>query len=195
MFLGFAIFGAIIAIIAAFSLMTAIQQHDSWIGATLLLTVAVIGTGLSIWKLPYWSNSDSKPATSMSQKPSMSSSGSQTFGASSSSTMTRPEAEKLIRQQLGKALKSIGTISFNSDNKTYAITVTNKDLIKTIQALEKDPSQAKQAKWPRFTSNFTKTSKSIQKSLGDGYTLTLGLKNESPVLVFKDGAVTKNEFD
>jgi len=195
MFLGFAIFGAIIAIIAAFSLMTAIQQHDSWIGATLLLTVAVIGTGLSTWKLPYWSNSDSKPATSMSQKPSMSSSGSQTFGASSSSTMTRPEAEKIIRQQLGKALKSIGTISFNSDNKTYAITVTNKDLIKTIQALEKDPSQAKQAKWPRFTSNFTKTSKSIQKSLGDGYTLTLGLKNESPVLVFKDGAVTKNEFD
>ncbi|MBY7145616.1 hypothetical protein I2491_02325, partial [Levilactobacillus brevis] len=79
--------------------------------------------------------------------------------------------------------------------KTYTLTVTNQSLKKTIAALNQDPSQAKAAKWPKFTNNFAKTSQSLKQALGRGYTFVIRVGHQSPVLVYKDGFVTKNKFE
>ncbi|MFC6206257.1 DUF1206 domain-containing protein [Levilactobacillus tongjiangensis] len=193
MILGFVIFGIFLAVIAIFSMATAIQHHDSPIGSAIVLAIALVLTGVSIWKLPYWSNNhQSSSAESSSKSASLASSHPFT---SSSSTTSQSQNEETVRKQLNKSLHKLGPVTFNPKTKTYVLTITNSDLVKTIKALEKDPSQAKQAKWPKFVSNFTQTSQSLEKALGKGYSLTLGLKGQSPVLVFKDGYVTKNEFE
>lgn len=56
MILGFAIFGALISLIALLSLLTAAQRGDSKIGSSLILLLALCGTVLAIWNLPYWSH-------------------------------------------------------------------------------------------------------------------------------------------
>ncbi|WP_232842723.1 MULTISPECIES: hypothetical protein [Lactobacillaceae] len=195
MILGFAIMGGLITIIAGFSLVNAIQSGGSKVGVSILLTVALLGTVLAIWKLPYWSHQAATPAThTAKQQSQISSQSGQVFSASSSG-VTQADNEKSVQQQLAKALTKLGDVTFDRASKTYTLTVTNQDLKQTIQALTKKPSLAKQAKWPRFVENFTKTSGSLEKSLGKGYSLSVRVGHQSPVLVFKDGYVVKNQFE
>ncbi|GEA98659.1 hypothetical protein LBR02_12240 [Levilactobacillus brevis] len=195
MILGFAIFGALISLIALFSLLTAAQRGDSKIGSSLILLLALCGTVLAIWNLPYWSH-PSHQTTEAAKKVSLTSS-SQTFSTSSSTTKatTQKTNEQNVKQQLIKSLTKLGSVSFNTQSKTYTLTVTNQSLKKTIAALNQDPSQAKAAKWPKFTNNFAKTSQSLKQALGRGYTFVIRVGHQSPVLVYKDGFVTKNKFE
>lgn len=195
MILGFAIMGGLITIIAGFSLLTAIQNGGSKVGVSLLLAVALLGTVFAIWKLPYWSHQSTAPATHTAKKQSQISSPSGQAFSASSSGVTQADNEKSVQQQLAKALTKLGDVSFDAASKTYTLTVTNSDLKQTIAALTKKPSLAKQAKWPRFVENFTKTSGSLEKSLGKGYRLEVRVGQQSPVLVFKDGYVIKNQFE
>lgn len=194
MMLGFAIMGGLITLIAGFSLMNAIHTGNSKIGVSLLLAAALLGTVFSIWKLPYWSNQSETPAAHTAKKSQLNSHADQAF-STSSGQVTQADNEKSVAQQLSKALSKLGTVSFDQSHKTYTLTVTNHDLKQTIAALTKKPSLAKQAKWPRFVENFTKTSGSLEKSLGKGYTLEVRVGQQSPVLVFKDGYVVKNQFE
>lgn len=194
MILGFAIMGGLITIIAAFSLVMAIQNGSSKVGVSLLLGLALLGTVIAIWKLPYWSHQTATPAAHTAKQSQISSQSGQAFSASSSG-VTQADNEKSVQQQLAKALTKLGTVTFDRSSKTYTLTVTNSDLKQTIQALTKKPSLAKQAKWPRFVENFTKTSASLEKSLGKGYSLEVRVGHQSPVLVFKDGYVVKNQFE
>ncbi len=193
MILGFAIMGGLITIIAAFSLATAIQHGDSKVGSIILMTLALLGTIFAIWKLPYWSQ-DNAPASHTAKQSQISSQSGQAFSASSSG-VTQADNEQSVKQQLAKALAKLGDVTFDKSSKTYTLTVTNSDLKQTIAALNKKPSLAKQAKWPRFVTNFTKTSGSLEKSLGKGYSLQIRVGKQSPVLVFKDGYVVKNQFE
>lgn len=194
MILGFAIMGGLITIIAAFSLVMAIQNGSSKVGVSLLLGLALLGTLFSIWKLPYWSHQTPTPAAHTAKQSQISSQSGQAFSASSSG-VTQADNEESVQQQLAKALTKLGTVTFDRSSKTYTLTVTNSDLKQTIQALTKKPSLAKQAKWPRFVENFTKTSASLEKSLGKGYSLEVRIGHQSPVLVFKDSYVVKNQFE
>lgn len=194
MFLGFAILGGIVSLIALFSLITAFHQRSSKVGASILLIIALLLTGWSVSKLPYWSHHKAAPNPTTESTKKISSNSGQAFN-SQSQKATRADNEKSVNQQLGKSLQKIGTMSFNAKTKTYTLTVTNKDLQSTIRGLTKQPEQAKQAKWPRFVDSFSKTSVSLKKALGPGYTFQIGLKDQKPVLIYKDGYVTHNKFE
>ncbi|WP_261811071.1 hypothetical protein [Levilactobacillus humaensis] len=194
MFLGFAILGGLVSLIAIFSLITAFHQRSSKVGASALLIIALLLTGWSVWKLPYWSHQQAKDNPTTKSRKKISSNSGQAFD-SQSHQATRADNEKSVNKQLGKSLQKIGTMSFDAKTKTYTLTVTNKDLQSTIRGLTKHPEQAKQAKWPRFVNSFSKTSASLKKALGTGYTFQIGLKNQKPVLIYKDGYVTYNKFE
>jgi len=195
MVLGFAIICGLITIIAIFSLTLAIQRRESKVGPGLVLVIALLLTGISVWKLPYWSHESAAPTTSHTvKKAKLKSQSGQAFG-SSTTTTDRRSTEKKIQQQLQSSLKDMGTVAFDHQSKTYEVTVTNANLKKTIAALKQDPSQAKQAKWPQFTNGFAKTSASLKKSLGNGYTFKIKVGNQAPVLIFKDGYIIKNSFE
>ncbi|MFC6261097.1 hypothetical protein [Levilactobacillus fujinensis] len=195
MVLGFAIICGLITIIAIFSLTLAIQRRESKVGPGLALAIALLLTGLSVWKLPYWSHESTAPTTSHTvKKAKLDSQSGQAFG-SSTITTDRRSTEKKIQQQLQSSLKAMGNVSFDHQSKTYVVTVTNADLKKTIAALKQDPSQAKKAKWPQFANGFAKTSASLKKSLGNGYTFKIRVGDQAPVLIFKDGYIIKNSFE
>ncbi|MCH4123207.1 MAG: hypothetical protein LKH74_01855 [Levilactobacillus sp.] len=198
MFLGIAILGAIFIVITFFSVINAGRRGESRRGPLIVLVLTILVTAGAIWKLPYWSadhhHSDQSAASSVSKTSSLSSQSGQAF-ASSTPTMTQAEAEKQVAQQLAKSLKKLGPVTFDKASKTYTLTITNTNLKKTIKGLHADPSQAKQAKWPKFAHNFIQTSASLKKALGKGYSLVFRVGHQSPVLVYKDGYLTKNQFE
>lgn len=196
MFLGIAILGAIFIVITTFSIINAHRRGESKRGGIIVLVITVLVTIGAITQLPYWSakkhSSDHAPAAQTSSKIHHSSG--QAFSSSSTAT-TRADNEQAVKRQLAKSLTKLGTVSFNRSTKTYTLTLTNKGLKTTIKALQANPSQAKAAKWPKFVNNFIKTSQSLKEALGTGYSLVLRIDHQSPVLIFKDGYVTKNQFE
>jgi len=196
MFLGITILGVIFIIITAFSVVNASRRGESKRSSIIVLVITVLVTVGAITQLPFWSASsthDNATQTSK-QSSSLSSQSGQAF-ATSDKTATRADNEKQVKTQLAKSLVKLGTVTFDHASKTYTLTITNKSLKKTIKGLKADPSQAKAAKWPKFVDNFTKTSQSLKKALGPGYQLVMRVGDQSPVLVFKDGYVTKNIFE
>jgi len=156
---------------------------------TILVTVG------AFTQLPFWSASSTHEKTPQTRKQSSLSSQSGQAFSTSDKAATRAENEKQVKKQLAKSLVKLGTVTFDHANKTYTLTITNQSLKKTIKGLKADPSQAKAAKWPKFVDNFTQTSQSLKKALGPGYRLIMRVGDQSPVLVFKDGYVTKNIFE
>ncbi|WP_125579791.1 toprim domain-containing protein [Levilactobacillus cerevisiae] len=195
MFLGIAILGVIFIIITSFSIVNAHRRQEPKRGPIIVLVITTLVTVGALTQLPYWSQSNSQATSESAKKASISSQSGQAFSTSSTTANTRADNEKQVEKQLTKSLKKLGTVSFDHDTKTYTLTITNASLKKTIKALKADPSQAKTAKWPRFANNFTKTSQSLKKALGKGYTLVLRVGTQSPVLVYKDGYLTKNQFE
>jgi len=195
MFLGITILGVIFIIITAFSVVNASRRGESKRSSIIVLVITILVTGGAITQLPFWSASSThKQATQTSKQSSLSSQSGQAF-ATSDKTATRADNERQVKTQLAKSLVKLGTVTFDHASKTYTLTLTNKSLKKTIKGLKADPSQAKAAKWPKFVDNFTKTSQSLKKALGPGYRLVMRVGDQSPVLVFKDGYVTKNIFE
>lgn len=195
MFLGIAILGAIFMVITFFSIVTARHKGESTRGPILVMVLTVLVTIGAVTQLPYWSQSSQSASSSSRQHSrSLSSQSGQAF-SSSQSTTTKADNERQVRQQLAKSLKKIGTVTFDHASKTYTVTITNQDLKTTIKALKADPSRAKEAKWPKFSANFTKTSRSLKKALGTGYRLVFRVGEQSPVLIYKDGFIVKNSFE
>ncbi|WP_203637330.1 hypothetical protein [Levilactobacillus wangkuiensis] len=195
MFLGITILGVIFIVITAFSVVNASRRGESKRSSIIVLVITILVTVGAITQLPFWSASSThNKTTQTSQQSSLSSQSGQAF-ATSDKTATRAENEKQVKTQLAKSLVKLGTVTFDPASKTYTLTLTNKSLKKTIKGLKADPSQAKAAKWPKFVDNFTKTSQSLKKALGPGYRLVMRVGDQSPVLVFKDGYVTKNIFE
>lgn len=197
MFLGIAILGAIFIVITFFSVINAGRRGESRRGPLIVLVLTILVTAGAVWKLPYWSNHQQRAQSTesaVSKTSAISSQSGQAF-ASSDHTMTQADAEKQVTQQLAKSLKKLGPVTFDQATKTYTLTITNASLKKTIKALHADPSQAKQAKWPKFAHNFIQTSASLKKALGKGYSLVIRVGKQSPVLVYKDGYLTKNQFE
>lgn len=195
MALGFFILGLIIAFIALFSLITAIQQRTSKFTIILVLIIALLGTTWAFFKLPYWSHQKSTVSHVEDKKISKIPQ-SQVF-ASKPATQSekRIDNEQLIKHQLSKNLAKLGVVSFSHSTKTFTLNITHHDLQKTISFLNENSNQAEKLKWPRFANSFTETSYSIKKSLGKGYKLVICNKNDSPVLIYKDGFIIKNRFE
>ncbi|WP_125762917.1 hypothetical protein [Levilactobacillus mulengensis] len=195
MFLGITILGIIFIVITAFSVVNASRRGESKRSSIIVLVITILVTVGAITQLPFWSASSTHDKTTQTSKQSsLSSQSGQAFSASDK-TATRADNEKQVKTQLAKSLVKLGTVTFDHASKTYTLTLTNKSLKKTIKGLKADPSQAKAAKWPKFVDNFTKTSQSLKKALGPGYRLVMRVGDQSPVLVFKDGYVTKNIFE
>lgn len=188
------VIAAIVLILGIFYLVNSWQQYRQWKLATFIVVLSLAGVIYGTINLPYWHQ---KTSSSASQSASASSLMSSSSLLSSSTTANQSAKASYILGQLQKNFTKLGTVSYDSKTKTYTITPSGDDITNALSALESDTSHADQIGWPNLTSNLQKTSQSIQKSIGDGYTLQLMSPNDNSkaLLAVKDGQVTYNIVD
>ncbi|KRM02799.1 DUF308 domain-containing protein [Limosilactobacillus gastricus] len=188
------VIAAIVLILGIFYLVNSWQQYRQWKLATFIVVLSLAGVIYGTINLPYWHQ---KTSSSASESASASSLMSSSSLLSSSTTANQSAKASYILGQLQKNFTKLGTVSYDSKTKTYTITPSGDDITNALSALESDTSYADQIGWPNLTSNLQKTSQSIQKSIGDGYTLQLMSPNDNSkaLLAVKDGQVTYNIVD
>lgn len=186
------VFGGLMLILSVFYLMNSWQQYHQWKWATLLVLISLAATIYGAVNLPYWhrnssSSSNSSQTTSGSKKSieSFSNNGLQTQNNAS-----QEQKEDAVLRQLQKGYAKMGNVEFDRSSKTFKILPnSDSDNGKALTAIAQNPSQADQAGWPSLTKSLCQTSSGLQKTLGDGYTLSLMKPGDNSNAMFsaKDG--------
>lgn len=196
-----ALFGGLMLVLSGFYLANSWMEYHEWKWATLMVLVSLAMMVFGIVKLPYWHHSNSATSSSTSQstakKQREANSGSlQQFANQMSiaggNTASQEQKESAVLRQLQKAYSKLGTVSFDSANKTFKITPTDDEMKQALSQLAQNPGQADQMGWPKFTASLRKTSSQLVNVLGDGYSISLlnpGNKDK-PLYTAKDGKTT-----
>lgn len=203
------VFGALMLILSAFYLVNSWQQYRQWVVPTIMLVLSLAATIYGTINLPYWHHSQSTQQTTSvaSSSSSASSSNGSTTSASSSSFSvdgtttvfsqkasgaTQEEKEMYLLRQLQKAYSKMGTVSYDSDSKTYKIMPTNSNTVEALNYIAQNPDQAEQAGWSNLTNSIDQTSAQIKKIVGSGYSLSMmkPSDDQTPLYTAKDGKQT-----
>ncbi|PWG00712.1 hypothetical protein [Levilactobacillus bambusae] len=203
-----AIMAGIVLLLAIFKLVLNLQEGEGWRIPTGLAVIAVLIMGLSIWKLPFWSGHDQTSNSVSSQSSTSAKTSAKDFSANFSDQKDsvfdggkadRAKAEQTLKvQQMSKQLREtyadLGQVTYTATTKTWTLTITDKDFNKAVTYLSQNPGEGQKIKWPSFVTNMTKTSQSIQKNVGSGYTWQIksSAASDSIILRLKDGKVTQN---
>lgn len=198
-----ALFGGLMLILSGFYLANSWMEYHEWKWATLLVIISLAMTVYGVINLPYWhhnsnsaANSSSSQAVSQKQKAAANSGSLQQFANQMSiaggNTASQDQKESAVLRQLQKAYSKLGTVSFDSNSKTYKVTPTDDDMKKALGQLAQDPSQAGQMGWPKFTKSIRQTSSQLVNALGNGYSISLVNPNDDSQVLYtaKDGKTT-----
>lgn len=197
-----ALFGGLMLILSGFYLANSWMEYHEWKWATLLVIVSLAMTVIGVVKLPYWHHSSnnaassSSQATSAKQRAAANSGSLQQFANQMSiaggNTASQEQKESAVLRQLQKAYSKLGTVSFDSSDKTFKVTPTNDEMKQALGQLAQNPGQADQMGWPKFTKSIRETSSQLVNVLGNGYSISLlNPSDESKVLyTAKDGKTT-----
>lgn len=169
-------------------------HYDGLVGTTRALTIisviGLIGSGVYVAKNGLTSHHSASPTTS--KQASLNSS--QYFAKKESQeTAAKKQAqnEQYVLKKLQEAYKDkVGTVSFDQATKTYTVTPTVASFKTAIGKIWKYPTQnSKSIK--QLEQSYLKMSASIDKALGNGYTLQLNKTSDGPVIIkAKAGKVT-----
>lgn len=195
------IIGAIMLFLGFFSFVSATYHHESrsWIVGLMVAGMALVIFG--IVTLPKdWHNqlSTQKARSSQSTKKASLAPHPQNMvfdgGAKKRAAAHQQLNEQATRKQLATSYQSMGKLTFNSNQKTYVLTITDSGYTKAMVYLKAHPNQAKQIKWSDSVASFEKTSRSIKKTLGPGYQLIIKdhLPKLTTLLTLKDGKPIQN---
>lgn len=202
MMLFIAIIGFMLVFLSFFSLLTARGQGARWFWQAVFLILSLALTAFAIWKLPYWNHDNNAPQqtsaqTSKSSSESISGTNSPVFSADESQTnlQTQNLKEKNVLEQLQQSYKAFGSVSFNGTTRTYVISSKNSNFNKAVAYLDKNPKKTDEVKWPTEISNMTKTGKSVNKVLGNGYTISLRKSDQKTILLnVKNGKLIYDRY-
>lgn len=201
----FAIMGFFIFLLATFSVISARQNGGGWKFLATVATISALGTIFAIIKLPYWpynqthatsqrTTATSKAAVSQSEAKLSSSEAVFNEDSQKRAAATTKLKEANILKQLQTNYKSIGTVAFDKASKTYTITPTGKQYVKSLKIVKAHPKENQKA-ITTITTNFESLSKSIKKNLAAGYTLRLLEPGTTKtLLVVKDGRLITNQL-
>lgn len=188
------VFGGLMLILGLFYLVNSWQQYREWKWATFIVLVSLVATVYGAINLPYWHHhSQSQQTTQQTKNADRSSFSSfSNNGLQSQNGQTQENKEMAVLRQMQKAYTKMGSVSFDSDSKTFKIQPKDGDESKAITYVIQNPSQADQAGWPNLTKSLVSTSKQLKKVLGSGYSISLMNPDDSNAAVFtaKDGQQT-----
>ncbi|WP_295746046.1 DUF308 domain-containing protein [uncultured Limosilactobacillus sp.] len=197
-----ALFGGLMLILSGFYLANSWMEYHEWKWATLLVIASLAMTVIGVVKLPYWHHSSNNAASSSSQPTSpkqraAANSGSlQQFANQMSiaggNTASQEQKESAVLRQLQKAYSKLGTVSFDSADKTFKVTPTNDEMKQALSQLSQRPDQADQMGWPKFTKSIRETSSQLDNVLGNGYSISLLNPSDDSKALYtaKDGKTT-----
>lgn len=183
-------------ILGSFYLVNSWQQYHQWVFATLLVLISLAVTVYGVVKLPYWHHS-STAATSQTVSSSQSQKGSLQFSnktALNGGGADQQAKEQSVLRQLQKSFGKIGSVSFDSQTKTFKIDSSNGNDVDALNSLAQDPGQAKQIGWSNLTDSMDKASEQISELLGNGYTISLQSPSDKSQALYstKDGQTVEN---
>ncbi|WP_251546928.1 DUF308 domain-containing protein [Limosilactobacillus caecicola] len=184
------VFGGLMLILGLFYLVNSWQQYRQWKWATFIVVVSLAATVYGVINLPVWhhqSSNSSSQTTNSSSLSSFSNSGLQT-----QTTQSQNAKEMAILRQMQKSYTKLGSVSYDSDSKTYKIQPNDGDESKAITYIIQNPDQADQVGWSNLSKSIVSTSKQLKKVLGDGYSVSLMNPDDSNSAVYtaKDGQQT-----
>lgn len=196
-----ALFGGLMLILSGFYLANSWMEYHEWKWATLLVIVSLAMTVVGVVKLPYWHHSSnnvasSSQSTSAKQRAAANSGSLQQFANQMSiaggNTVSQDQKESAVLRQLQKAYSKLGTVSFDSSDKTFKVTPTNDEMKQALSQLAQSPDQANQMGWPKFTKSIRQTSSQLVNVLGNGYSITLVNPSDEAKALYtaKDGKTT-----
>ncbi|WP_295730015.1 DUF308 domain-containing protein [uncultured Limosilactobacillus sp.] len=188
------VFGGLVLILGLFYLVNSWQQYHEWKWATFIVLVSLAATVYGAINLPYWHHHSQDSRTAKEAK----NANGRSFSSFSNSELqqqngqTQENKEMAVLRQLQKAYAKMGSVSFDSDTKTFRIQPKDGDESKAISYIIQNPNQADQAGWPNLTKSLISTSKQLNKMLGSGYSISLMNPDDSSAAVFtvKDGKQT-----
>lgn len=188
------VFGGLMLILGLFYLVNSWQQYREWKWATFIVVVSLVATIYGAINLPYWHHRSHSSQTTQ-QTTNANSSSLSSFsnnGLQTQSGQSQENKEMTILRQMQKAYAKIGSVSFDSDSKTFQIQPKDGDESKAITYIVQNPDQADQAGWSNLTKSLTSTSKQLKKSLGSGYSVSLMNPDDSSSAIYtvKDGQQT-----
>ena len=204
----FVIIGGLMLIMSIFYLVNSIQQYGTWMWATFMTVLSIVIVGVGVWGMwPKWTGQEQtagSAARSAASSAAKSQNTSSNISAAASiaatgkagltgqtSEQTAATAQKNVLTQLKKNFKSFGSVTYDEDSKTYFITPTDDNTVKSLNYIVQDPTQADAAGWSTLTGSIVKISKQLKSAMGAGYSLTV-TKPASTEAMFtaKDGKTT-----
>ncbi len=204
-----AIIGVVIFLLAIFSVMSAHQNGGGWKFLAFIAVLSGLVTIYAVVKLPYWPYNQTATATAKKNAAATSSADAKKASSaklSSSSAIFNEDSQKRaaattklkeenILKQLQTNYKEIGTVAFDKPSKTFTITPTGKNYVKSLKIIKAHPTENQKA-ITTITSNFTSLSKSLKKNLAAGYTIRLlePGKTDTTLISLKDGQVVTNNL-
>lgn len=202
------VFGALMLILSAFYLVNSWQQYRQWLIPTIMVVLSLAAVICGTINLPYWhhdqatvtrqsSASSSAKSSTTTQSSANSISGIHTVFSQQNTAATQEQKEMYLLRQLQKAYGKLGTVSYDSDTKTYQITVTDDNTVKALNYVLQDPSQAKQVGWTNMTKSLDQTSRQMKKVVGSGYSLSMMKPGDDKTAIYtvKDGQTTYDEIN
>ncbi len=169
------------------------SHYNGLVGTTRILTiVSILGLLFSAGYVYKNGWSSSGPNQKVSKQENVSSN--QYFAkknAEAESAAKLKQNQQNVLKQLNKSYNAtVGTVSFNADTKTFTVTPTKADFIKSVTTMWKYPVTNKKS-IASLSANYVKMSKSIDKALKGSYTLQLKKSKSGPlILSVKDGKAT-----
>ncbi|MCH4164614.1 MAG: DUF308 domain-containing protein [Lentilactobacillus diolivorans] len=195
-FVAITIIGLIMLFLGIFSYITATYKNETrgmFVFLIGLSVVMIIGGGSMIPHAYAQQTVSQKPASAQ-QQASMSSinqnqNGPFDGGAHQRAASKQLFAEKVIKKQLSKDYRKLGTVMLDQTHKTFVLTISNKDFNQAMTYLKTHPKQAQQLKWPKTVSGFEKTSLMIENGLNKHYQLKIIAKipYRQPILTVANG--------